>query len=135
MSYEQFKAEYQRVFDSVESQPAAHFAPDVGRLKVLASTLEDVRERTEAENLIADLEGVLEYDAEPLSPAMAEAIRAHARADAADGTPAERIARLEAGMNEIARIAESAEPAEQASILEMNESLYMLIMSLEPESR
>ncbi|WP_020388569.1 hypothetical protein [Kribbella catacumbae] len=135
MNFEQFEVEYQLVFDSVESQSAAHFAPDVARLKAYASTLEDVRERTEAENLIADLEGVLEYDAEPLSPAMVEAIRAHARADSAVGTPVERIARLEAGMEEIARIAEGAEPAEQASILEMNESLYMLIMALEPESR
>ncbi|MEU4390623.1 hypothetical protein [Kribbella sp. NPDC023855] len=135
MTYEEFEAEYQRVFASVESQPAAQFAPDVARLKGLAASLENVRERTEAENLIADLEGVLEYDDEPLSPAMAEAIRVHARADSAYGTPAERIAQLEAGMAEIARIAEAAEPAEQASILEMNESLYMLITSLEPEAR
>jgi hypothetical protein len=136
MNFEQFEADYQRVFDSVESQPAAHFAPEIARLKALAADLEDVRERTEAENLIADLEGVLEYDAEPLSPAMAEAVRAHAIADAATGTPAERIARLEAGMEEIARIAATAEPAEQAAILEMNESLYLLIASFEPsESR
>ncbi|MEV8377031.1 hypothetical protein AB0P21_30095 [Kribbella sp. NPDC056861] len=127
MDYDQFNAKYRQIFDSVESQPSAYFAPDIARLKLLAAELEDVHERTEAENLIADLEGVLEYEAEPLSPAMVEAVRAHARADAATGTPAERIARLEAGMAEIARIAATAEPAEQASILEMNDSLHMLI--------
>lgn len=133
MSYEQFKAEYQRVFDSIESQPAAHFAPDVARLKVTAAAIESPADRRTAQNQIATIEDVLAYDNEPpLSPAMANAIRAHARASAAGGTNEERIARAEAGMAEIGRIADAAEPAEQAAILEMNESLYMLITSFEP---
>jgi hypothetical protein len=65
---------------------------------------------------------------------MMEAIRIHTQAGASDGTPAERIARAEAGMAAIGRIAETAPPAEQASILDLNESLYMSILALHPES-
>ncbi|MEV8377033.1 hypothetical protein AB0P21_30105 [Kribbella sp. NPDC056861] len=134
MDYDEFKADYQRVFDSIDNQPAGHFAPDLARLKAKAAAIESPKDRRTAENQIATIEDVLAYDDEPpLSPAMADAIRAHTRASAGDGTNQERIARAEAGMAEIGRIAEAADPAEQASILTMNESLYMLIMALEPD--
>jgi hypothetical protein len=134
MDYEQFRTEYQQVFDSIDNQPAAHFAPDLDRLRSMAAAIDSPVDRRTAENQIATIEGVLSYDDEPpLSPAMVEAVRAHARGNAADGTPAERIARAEAAMAEIGRIADAADPAEQASILDMNESLSMLITALEPE--
>ncbi|GAA1602837.1 hypothetical protein GCM10009789_66060 [Kribbella sancticallisti] len=133
MDYDEFKADYQQVFDSIENQPAAHFAPAVTRLKAKAAAIESAIDRRTAEGQIATLEDILAYDDEPLSPAMAAAIRAHSRAGAAGGTNEERIARAEAGMAEIGRIAETADPAEEASILEMNESLYMLIMALKPD--
>ncbi|WP_020388571.1 hypothetical protein [Kribbella catacumbae] len=133
MDYEQFKTEYQQVFDSIENQPSAHFAPDLARLRSMAAAIDSPADRRTAENQIATIEDILAYDEEPpLSPAMANASRAHARASAAGGTTEERIARAEAGMAEIGRIAAAADPAEQASILEMNESLYMLITSFEP---
>jgi hypothetical protein len=137
MNYDQFRTAYQQVFDSIENQPAAHFAPDLVRLRTMAATIESARDRRTAENRIATIEDVLAYDDEPpLSPAMANAIRAHARGSAAGGTPADRIARAETAMAEIGRIADTAELSEQAAILTMNESLYMLIMSFEPtESR
>jgi hypothetical protein len=136
MTYEEFQAEYQRVFDTIEDQPAAQFAPDLARLRAMAAGIESPTDRRTAENQIATIEDILDYDNEPpLSPAMAEAIRAHARASADGGTNEERIARAEAGMAEIGRIADAAAPAEQAAILEMNESLYMLIMALEPDQQ
>ncbi|TCN39347.1 hypothetical protein EV644_107319 [Kribbella orskensis] len=136
MDYEQFKAEYKQVFDAIDGdRPSADFAPDVARLKALAATIEDPANRRSAENRIATIEDVLSYgDGPPLSPAMAQAIRVHAAASAAGGTPQERIARAEAGMAEIGRIAEAAGPGEEASIMNMNESLYMLVLALEPES-
>ncbi|MFC5267419.1 hypothetical protein ACFPJ1_35340 [Kribbella qitaiheensis] len=63
---------------------------------------------------------------------MMEAIRVHAAARAAGGTPQERIARAEAGMAEIGRIAEAAGPSEEAAIMNLNESLYMLSTALQP---
>jgi hypothetical protein len=133
MDYEQFKAEYKTVFDTLDSdKPSADFAPDVVRLKDQAATIENPMDRRSAENLIADLEGILAEEGAPTSPAMMEAIRVHAAASAAGGTPQERIARAETGMAEIGRIAEAAGPAEEASIMNLNESLYMLSTALQP---
>lgn len=135
MDYDEFKAEYRKVWDALDgNRPAADFAPDLARLKTLASTIENPVERRSADNDVADLEGVLAEDDEPTSPAMTEAIRAHGAASVGGGTPAERIARAEAGMAEIARISEAAEPADSEAILELNESLYMLIMALAPDA-
>jgi hypothetical protein len=44
------------------------------------------------------------------------------------------VARARAGMDEIARIAETADPAERTAILDMTESLAMLIDALEPDA-
>lgn len=135
MDYEQFDTEYQTVFDALDGdKPSADFAPDVARLKELAATLESPMDRRSAENRIADLESILAETGEPTSPAMLEAIRVHSAATAADGTPAERIARAEAAMAEIGRIAEAAGPGEEAAIMNMNESLYKLVLALEPDS-
>ena len=78
----------------------------------------------------------LGYDEEPAdSPAVIEAERIHSLASADDGTDEERIARAENGMAEIARIAQTAEPADRMDILALNESLYMLVLALKPDSR
>ncbi|WBQ05086.1 hypothetical protein [Kribbella sp. CA-293567] len=137
MDYEQFRARYQQVFDSIESQPAAHFAPSLAQLRAMAAAIQSPKDRRRAENQIATIGDVLSYDDEPpLSPAMVNAVRAHDRGSADAGTPAERIARAESATIEIGRIADTAGPAEQAAILDLNEPLYMLIMSLESaESR
>ena len=62
---------------------------------------------------------------------MTAAGRVQGLAAANDGTLAERIARLEAGMEEIGRIADTADPSEKGAILDYNESLYMLKTALE----
>jgi hypothetical protein len=145
MDYEQFKTEYRTVFDAIDGdRPSADFAPDVARLKALAATIEDPADRRSAENRIATIEDVLSYgEGPPMSPAMVQAVRVHAAASAAGGTPQERIARAEAGMAEIGRIAEAgmaeigriaeaAGPSEEAAIMNLNESLYMLSTALPP---
>ena len=51
MDYEQFKAEYRPVFDALDTnKPSADFAPDVARLKDLAASIENRRDRRSAEN-------------------------------------------------------------------------------------
>jgi hypothetical protein len=138
MDYGQFRAEYDPVFDILDAEKLPPWLPGaVTRLKELAATIDDPAARRSAENDIASLEDVLAEgsDGPPISPAMMEAIRIHSEAGANHGTPAERIARAEAGMAAIGRIAEAAPPTEQASILDLNESLYMLILALEPDRR
>jgi hypothetical protein len=135
VDFDQFDVEYSRTLDAAGTMDSAILAAEIVRLRALADTLADPADRGDAANLIATLEDVLAYDTEPLSIPMAEAIRVLAAAGADDGTPAERVERAKAGMDEIARIAAAADRDEQAAILDMNESLAMLIDALEPESR
>ncbi|WP_427886671.1 hypothetical protein ACQHIV_28190 [Kribbella sp. GL6] len=132
VGYQAFRAEYQRVFDVLDSQTLPDWLPAaIARLKELAADIEDPTDRRTAQNQIASIEDILdeELDGPPTSSAMMEAIRVHSRAGRGEGTPAERIARAEAGMAVIGEIAE-ANPSEEASILDLNEPLYMLILSL-----
>ncbi|GAB2665497.1 hypothetical protein [Kribbella swartbergensis] len=138
MDYDQFRAEYDVVFDVLDDEVLPDWLPGaIARLKELAAAIDDPADRRSAENDIAAAEGVLAEGAEgpPVSAAMMEAIRVHTAAGANGGTPAERIARAEAGMAEIGRIADTAPPSEQAAILDLNESLYMLVLSLRTDSR
>lgn len=66
-----------------------------------------------------------------LSDAMAEAVRVHARARYDQGSADERIDGIRTAIAEIGRIAQSTRAAEQGAILDLNESLYMLIDALE----
>jgi hypothetical protein len=135
MDYEEFRAAYERVFDTSAKVPLPELAASIERLKALAETLEDPNQRTSADNDIATLEDIYGYGVEdeenPLSAAMTAAGRVQSRAATDDGTTAERIARLEAGMQEIGRIADTADPSEKGAILDYNESLYLLKTALE----
>jgi hypothetical protein len=135
MDYEEFQADYDRVLDTSDQVPLPELAASIERLKTVAQILTDPKQRINAENDIATLEGIYAYGVEdeedPLSAAMTAAGRVQSRAAANDGTTAERIARLEAGMEEIGRIADTADPSEKGAILDYNESLYMLRTALE----
>jgi hypothetical protein len=135
MGYEEFRADYERVLDTSDQVPLPELATSIARLKALAEALTDPDERFSAENRVATLEGIYAYGVEdeqdPVSPAMSEAVRVSDRAASNEGTTAERIARLAAGMDEIGRIADAADPAEKGAILDLNESLYMLRTALE----
>jgi hypothetical protein len=135
MDYEEFQADYDRVLDTSDKVPLPELAASIERLRGLAQTFTDPDERFSAENDVATLEGIYAYGVEdeedPLSAAMTAAGRVQSLAAANDGTTAERIARLEAGMEEIGRIADSADPSEKGAILDYNESLYMLKTALE----
>jgi hypothetical protein len=136
MGYEEFRADYERVFDTSDSVPLPELAASIERLKGLAATLTDPAERVDAGNDIASLEGIYAYGVEdeenPVSAAMSQAERVSSLAASSDGTTAERVARLDAGMAEIGQIADTADPAEKGAILDLNESLYMLRTALEP---
>jgi hypothetical protein len=138
MGYEEFRADYERVLDTSDQVPLPELAASIARLKGLAGTLADPGQRFSARNSIASLEDIyadgVEDEQNPVSAAMTEASRVSSRAASDAGTTAERVARLDAGMDEIGRIAETADPSEQAAILNLNESLEMLRTALEPRS-
>ncbi|TCN39344.1 hypothetical protein EV644_107316 [Kribbella orskensis] len=77
------------------------------------------------------LESVLALEPGPgPSAAVLAADEAYWRATASDGTAAERIARAEAGIEQIGRIAMTAYPDEQSDIRQLNESLHLLVGAL-----
>src|SRR5690349_8189293 len=136
MDYEQFKVESEKVWDVLDAKVLPPTLPDdIARLKELAASIEDAKERWRAEGTIESIEGVLrEGEAsgqQPWSDAMNQAVRVHSAATDDAGTNAERIARITAAMAEIGRIADSAPADEQHAITEMNGSLFMLRESLE----
>jgi hypothetical protein len=135
MDYEEFQADYDRVLDTSDKVPLPELAASIERLKALAETLSDPDQRFSAGNSIASLEDIyadgVEDEQNPISAAMTAASRVQSLAAANDGTLAERIARLAAGMEEIGRIADTADPSEKGAILDYNESLYMLMTALE----
>lgn len=132
VDYDQFDAEYGRVLSAAPTLDAASAADEVSRLRELAATIDEPADRAAAGLLLASLEDALSTSTPQLSPAMAAAVRVHARAGSQDGTVAERIERARAGMAEIGRIAATAETAEQGAILDLNESLSMLVDALSP---
>src|SRR4051794_17020481 len=104
MDYDEFRAEYDPVFDVLDAETLPGWLPGaIARLKQLAATIDDPADRRSAENDIAMIESVLSAgaDEQTYSAAMIEAERVHALANADDGTDEERIARAEAGMAEI----------------------------------
>lgn len=137
MDYERFDVEYRRVLDAAAKLSTAALAGEIDRLRGLAAQITDPIDRRDAGNDIATLGDVLvaSDDMPPSSAAAIEAERVHSLAIADGGTPEERIARAEAGMAEISRIAASADPSERAGIVELNESLYLLVLPLRPDTR
>jgi hypothetical protein len=133
MEYEQLYAEYSRVVEAVQAGLGLEaLTVEVGRLRLLADGVVDLADREEeAGHAVAVLESALSLEPEPApSVAVLAADAAYARATAGDGTEPERIARAEAGIEEIGRIATTADPDEQSAIRQLNESLCMLVGAL-----
>ena len=131
MDYKTFDAEYGRVLETARSMDPAMLAAEVERLRALAGAVQPLSDQEEANRNIASLDRILAMDPPPISEAMAAAVRVHRRARNAQGSRDERIAHLRAGIDEIGHIADNADPGEQGQILNLNESLAMLMESLE----
>ncbi len=136
MDYERFRVESDKVLEVLGDKTLPATLPDdIARLKELAATIDDPKDRWDADGDIENIEAIIRAgegaDEPPWSDAMNEAVRVHSAATDDAGTKAERIARITSAMAEIGRIADSAPPAEQHAITEMNGSLFMLRESLE----
>ncbi|WP_460666655.1 hypothetical protein [Kribbella swartbergensis] len=130
MDYDGFDAEYGRVLEAAGSLEPAELAVEVERLRALVESVQPPADQEAARLLMSSLDSALSAEQPPLSDAMSAAFRVHREARTAQGSAAERIERLEFGIAEIGRIAETAEPAERGRILDLNESLSMLLESL-----
>ncbi|MET7281968.1 hypothetical protein ABZS29_27295 [Kribbella sp. NPDC005582] len=135
MDYEQFRVESDKVLDVLGDKTLPATLPaDIARLKELAATIDDPKDRWDADGDIENIEAIIRAgegaDEPPWSDAMNEAVRVHLGATDDSGTNAERIARITAAMAEIGRIADTAPESEKYAIVEMNGSLAMLRSSL-----
>lgn len=137
MEYDEFDAEYNRVVESAKGGlTIAALAAEIERLRVLAAGIDDESGRKDAGHDIEMLEDLLAHDdADEPSDATKRARAAYAEATRYDGTAVERIARAEAGIEQLGRIAAAADPDEQEAISGLTESLDMLISGLQPDVR
>ena len=135
LDYEQFDSEYRRVLEAAgRGAGDAELRTEIERLRGLSEELGDPADRTEAGFDIQMLEDILSAPPqEPASPAVEAANQAYVEAVREGGTPAERIERVQRGIEEISRIAVQAEPDDQPSIYGLNESLYMLVGALQAD--
>jgi hypothetical protein len=134
MDYDGFDAEYGRVLEAAASLDQTSLAIEVERLRALVQAVQPVAEQEAARVLMSSLDSALSAEEPPLSDAMAAVFRVHRQARAVQGSADERIERLQAGIAEIDRIADTADtadPTERDRILDLNESLSILLESLQ----
>jgi hypothetical protein len=131
MDYDGFDAEYGRVLEAAGSLEPAVLAVEVERLRALADSVQPPADQEAARLLMTSLDSALGNEQPPISDAMAAAIRVHRQARTAQGTADERIEQLRTGIAEIGRIAATADADEQGRILDLNESLSMLLESVQ----
>jgi hypothetical protein len=137
MEYAEFEVEYKRVSELIMNGRSDQIQPaDIARLHALAAQIDDEDDREDALLEISGTEYVLAQDpGEPPSEIMTQARAAYAEADRNDGTTAERLARAEAGMRELERIAEGGDPDERRAIGSLEHTLMMLIGALRNDAR
>jgi hypothetical protein len=135
MNFEQFDVEFRRVLEAVESGAAdAELSVEIERLRGLAGQIADPADRKDAGHDIEMIEDILATPpSEPVSAVMQAARRAYAEAVRYDGTPEERIERVQHGIDELDLLAGQADEEDRASIYGLNESLYLLISGLRTE--
>ncbi|MFK4083762.1 hypothetical protein ACI2LF_06620 [Kribbella sp. NPDC020789] len=136
MEHAQFDAEYRRVVGAAEAGlKGAELAAELARLKELAATVDDESGRRDANFAVDMLQDAMRdgADDEPASETLQEIWRVHREATRYDGTTDERVARVEAGLAELERIAETAEPDEVREIEAYSHSMLMLLGALRPD--
>ncbi|NIK55058.1 hypothetical protein [Kribbella shirazensis] len=131
MEYAEFEAEYKRVSEVIlNGRGGRDLTADVARLRVLAAQIDDEDDREDALLEVSGIEYVLaQGPGEPPTENILQARKAYAEADRNDGTPAERLARAEQGIQALMRI-QNATPDEKAAIGSMEHTLRMLAGAL-----
>ncbi len=130
MAYDEFRSEYDAVHQAVLAArlDLAGLRAEIARLDGLTVSLDAAdRERAQADlERLRELLAAAHTSPPEVSPAQAEAMSAAARASDPSGTVEERLARLEAGIAEIQRIAANVtDPAERIVVAQQAEQLAM----------
>jgi len=139
MEYRDFDTERRRIVQGWgrEITDPAELTAAAARLREQAATIERDKDREKAFRYLEGLDEfvALALDPQPESEAVWAANDVMQRTLQVTGTPAERRARIEAAMDEIARISAAAPTVgEQDAALEMNGTLAELLEVLEHES-
>lgn len=130
MEYGDFDAERRRIVRAWGSEitDPDQLAAAVERLRAQAANVADDADRAKALRYLATLDDLVAEARTPESATVRRASDVLLRASSPEGTPAERRARAEAGLTEIARIAAAAPTVgERDAALEMNETLVQII--------
>jgi len=126
VEYAEFEAERRRIIRAWggEITDPEQLAAAVERLREQAATVPGEADRARAIRYLTTLDDLVTDARTPESETVRRAGDVLLLASRPEGTPVERRARAEAGMAEIARIADAAPTiAERDAALEMNESL------------
>lgn len=136
MEYDDFQAERARILAAwgQELTDPEQLAAAVERLRELAGTVDGEEQRAKAIRYLKSMDTLVAEARAPESETIGKASDVLLRAARPDGTPDERRARAEVGMQEIARIAEAAPtPAERLAVLAMTEPLAEIVHVLDPD--
>ncbi|MFI5696066.1 hypothetical protein ACIA58_29705 [Kribbella sp. NPDC051586] len=134
MEYGDFDAARRQVVRAwgTELTDPDELAAAVERLREQAATVDGDADRAKAIRYLATLDNLVLEARTPDSVPVRQASDVMMRASSPEGTAAERRARAEAGMAEIARIAYAAPTAgERDAALEMNETLVQIISMID----
>ncbi|WP_328989799.1 hypothetical protein OG394_26540 [Kribbella sp. NBC_01245] len=135
MAYDEFRTEYDAVLEACLSArlDMDGLAVELDRLRGIAAALSP-DEQTQAATDLQSLDEILTMARQTPysdSPAYNEANRVFGLANSDDGTPAERIARAEEGIQQLRAIADrGADQQENYAIMRLTEPLAMLIDAL-----
>ncbi|MEV6413201.1 hypothetical protein [Kribbella sp. NPDC051718] len=136
MEYDEYQAERRRIIAAwgTEITDPEQLAVAVARLRELASTVDGAEQRARAIRYLKSMDDLVAEARRPDSETVGRAWDVMLRASGPDGTPAERRARAEEGMREIARIADTAPTlAEKLAALNLNEPLAEIVHAVDPD--
>ncbi|GAB2665487.1 hypothetical protein [Kribbella swartbergensis] len=136
MEFDEFDGEYRRVLEAVRGGAGAEeVRPEIERLRRLSRELTDPADRADGGHDLRMLEDLLAApSAVPASPTLEAANEAYAEAVREDGTPSERIDRVQHGIDRLNQLATQATPDDQTAIHSLNESLHLLLGALGPDA-
>lgn len=134
MEYAEFDTERRRIIRAWgdEITDPEQLAAAVRALHEQASTISGAADQDRVRRYLSTLDDLVAESAEPESASVRQASDVLLKASAPEGTPAERRARAEAGLTEIARIAAAAPTVgERDAVLEMNETLQTIATAVD----
>ena len=136
MDYAEFEVEYKRVYEAILSgRRDRDLSADAARLAALAAQIDDEDDREDAYLQVSVVESAAaRAPAEPPSEIIVQAREVYAEASRDDGTDAERLVRVEEGIQALMRI-ETATPEEEGAIGSMEHVLRMLAGALRHDSQ